>query len=91
MLPAGIEEAIGCVMGSEQRLDLTPEVSVPGAGFVQERDAGGRRTLQRCRKDLLDSFPLITGHRGPQPSLNSRLSHALAIAHSRLTVARRDT
>src|SRR5262245_40910388 len=65
----------------EERLRLVPERLVVGAGAAEPVRTGGGRLLERAVKQRLQAIPALGIH------ASSRLSHARARAHWRLTVA----
>ena len=80
-----VREAVhrsGRGMRLEQGLHLRPQGVVPSASPGEEVSALRLGDLQCREEEVLDRLPSLSRH-----SLSSRLSHALAITQSRLTVA----
>src|ERR1700680_2715159 len=73
------------IVASQQRLDLSPQFVIAGAGACQERTTLDRREVGGIMKQLLDSSPTLVAH-AKLPSRRKRLSHASASRRSRLTV-----
>src|SRR5262249_52473900 len=85
-LRLAVEEAIG-LGGGEQGLELLPQVRIVAAAAIEPGGPLVRRPPQSPRQQGPGLLPVGGRHAAGPPSLSRRYSQALAVAHSRLTVA----
>jgi len=72
----GLQEAIACLVCTQQGFNLAAQFGVTRARVVEKRRPGGGVPIERSLKNPLDLLPALRSHR-----LNSRVSQALALAN----------